>query len=169
MHFGPMQDFAVSRNASYLLMSGNGFFILQFRTEKKKSPPFNRCSGCFFNKAFESSFKKVSMEISCSPYFPVLTLFKLRVELEFPPYVRSDFLCNANVRLKLNWDLFPILTVQIVLDTLLESHSSLGTGAGLSYDFCVWVFFKVYLYFKFFKPSFCLFEVVLEKIFRCTD
>lgn len=36
MHFDPVQDFAVSRNASYLLMSGNGFFILQFCTEKKK-------------------------------------------------------------------------------------------------------------------------------------
>lgn len=36
MHFGPVQDFAVSRNASYLLMSGNGFFILQFCTEKKR-------------------------------------------------------------------------------------------------------------------------------------
>lgn len=87
------------------------------------------------------------MEISCSPYFPVLTLFKLRVELEFPPYVRSDFRCNANVCLELNWDLFPIFTVQIVLDTLLESHSSLGTGAGLSYDFCVWVFLK-YIYIR---------------------
>lgn len=68
MHFGPVQDFAFSRNASYLLISGNGFFILQFCTgKKKKSPPFNRFSGCFFIKDFESSFKKVSMEISCSP------------------------------------------------------------------------------------------------------
>lgn len=36
MHFGLVQDFALSSNASYLLISGNGLSILQFHTEKER-------------------------------------------------------------------------------------------------------------------------------------
>lgn len=35
MHFGLVQDFALSSSAAYLLMSGNGLFILRFCTEKE--------------------------------------------------------------------------------------------------------------------------------------
>lgn len=36
------------------------------------------------------------------------------------------------------------------------------TDAGLSYDFCV-VLKQIYLCLKFFKTTFCLFEVILEE------
>lgn len=35
MHFGLVQEFALSTNASYLLISGNGLVILQLHTEKE--------------------------------------------------------------------------------------------------------------------------------------
>lgn len=57
MHFGLVQEFALSRNVSYLLVSHNGPFILQFHIEKTYMIDFLICYlSYFFIRDFEHSF-----------------------------------------------------------------------------------------------------------------
>lgn len=57
MHFGLVQEFALSGNVSYLLISDNGPFILQFHIEKTYMIDSLICYlNYFFIRDFEHSF-----------------------------------------------------------------------------------------------------------------